>query len=268
MTATPAESRHVRLPEEIQQAVADGTISIQAGWLYGLLLSHINYQRGDAHVWPSRSTLAARMGMQKAASVDRYLKELVDAGLVEKETRKSEKHGNESNRYTLLVVSWPKTPRDPSPQLGTTPSPQLRASLAPGEGHELDEPQLDEAELHRPEEEENSTTSGRFAPFGGGDTDSQPSAAEDRPPVPQQRGNWWLNDRDAFRAVIGPKVVSEGAKNWNRGTFDSDAVYNALRQRKPKPIDRPGSYVTALVNERGGDALDNWLLGEGFSLPE
>ncbi|SCL74136.1 hypothetical protein [Micromonospora peucetia] len=61
MSATDDETSHLRIPTEIQDFVAAGKLTIHAAWLYGLLLRHINYTRGDAHVWPSRSNLAKRM---------------------------------------------------------------------------------------------------------------------------------------------------------------------------------------------------------------
>lgn len=270
MTATPPPDLHVRLPVELLDLVAAGKLTINAAYVYALLLTHINYGRGDAHVWPSRSDLAKRMNLKNARAVDRYIAELIDAGLVEKECRRNEQRNvNDTNRYTLLRVSWPEknTARGSAPQ-HTTPGVPERTTLVSHSAHELEEPQLDQGELDRPCTEENRSPSTRFAPSGAGDFDSQPAVVDDQPAIPQQRGNWYLNDRDDFRATLGEQIISQGVKHWNRGTFPTNAVYDALRQRSENPIDRPGSYVASLLDKQGGDALDNWLLREGFSLPE
>lgn len=56
----------------------------------------------------------------------------------------------------------------------------------------------------------------------------------------------------------------DGVKDWNRGTFPAEVVYDALRRRKTNQIDRPGSYVASLLDTQG-EALENWMLGEGSS---
>ncbi|MET8278321.1 hypothetical protein [Micromonospora sp. NPDC005174] len=270
MTATSPPDLHVRLPVELLDLVAAGKLTVNAAYLYALLLTHINYQRGGAHVWPSRSNLAKRMSLKNARAVDRYIAELIGNGLVEKECRRNElRNVNDTNRYTLLLVSWPEknSARGSAPQ-HTTPGMPEHTTLVSQSAHELEEPQLDQGELDRPCTEENRSPSTRFAPSGAGDFDSQPAAVDDQPSIPQQRGNWYLNDRDDFRATLGERIMSQGVKNWNRGTFPTNAVYDALRQRQENPIDRPGSYVASLLDKQGGDALDNWLLREGFSLPE
>ncbi|MEV2239562.1 helix-turn-helix domain-containing protein [Micromonospora sp. NPDC049891] len=263
MTATSTETPHVRLPAEIQDLVAAGTISLHAGWLYGLLLAHINYRRGDAHVWPSRGTLAKRMGFKNSRAVDRYLDELVGAGLVEKERRRNGQV-NESNRYTLLMVSWPKQPAGGSAQPDTTLGINRIPPVVSDSTPELDEPQLDEEEPDPWGIEPNRSPSTRFAPSGAGDGDSQTERLPNqRRPAPQETGSWWLDDRDTFQSIMGERIESKGVKDWNRGTFPAEAVYDALRQRKDNQIDRPGSYVASLM-DKPDEALENWMLREGF----
>ncbi|MEV1315416.1 helix-turn-helix domain-containing protein [Micromonospora arborensis] len=270
MTATNSESIHVRLPAEIQQYVADGKISIHAAWLYGLLLSHVNYQRGDAHVWPSRSTLATRMGMEKAKSVDRYLKQLETAGLIEKETRKSDKRGNESNRYTLMVVSWPKEHRDPSPQLGTTPVVQPGTSLAPGWGHELEQPQLHEDELNQ-RSDQSGTTSDRFA-HSGGDEDSDDFASEwdlprqRQPSTAEKLTRKRVDDRELFLKLIEAHRLRSDGSTFNEGVFDVDLFYDGFRKVKigNKKIGFPGAYIESMCTDGYGRGIEDWLLSIGL----
>ncbi|MFD6565432.1 hypothetical protein [Micromonospora profundi] len=267
MTATSKTRTFTMIPDELFDLVADGKISKNAAWLYAALLRHHNRKRGDNDVWPARSSLARALGLKKPDSVDGYMDELKALGLVTATERR--KGGMKlSSRYTLhLIAGHDDAPAADTPKSGAR-YPEMGATVTPEQGYELDEPQLHEENLDRPCTEENRSPSTRFAPSGAGDFDSQTSAVDDQPPIPQQRGNWYLNDRDDFRAALGDQIISQGVKKWNRGTFPTNAVYDALRQRPDNPIDRPGSYVASLVSGRDGDALDNWLLREGFSLPE
>ncbi|MFG1846808.1 hypothetical protein [Micromonospora carbonacea] len=269
MNATAEETPHVRLPVEIQDLVAAGTISISAGWLYGLMLAHFNYRRGDSHVWPSRGFLSKRMGFKNSRAVDRYLDELVAAGLVEKECRRNGAV-NESNRYTLAVVSWPTKHEGGSAQPDTTPGINSTPPVVSERAPELDEPQLDEDELDPWGNEPNRLPSARSAHSGAGKTgnqadDDRDAAAADTEP---STGSWWIEDRDKFRQVFGDWVVSDGVNGWKRGVFPVNEVYSALRQRPDKRITKPGSYVVSLMDKQDGAALENWMLREGFSLPD
>lgn len=269
MSATEDETQHIRLPVEIQDLVFAGKLTINAGWLYGLLLRHINYKRGDTHVWPSRSNLAKRMQFKNARAVDRYLDELADACLIEKERRRNGEV-NDSNRYTLLLVSWPKNlaPEGGSAPQPTTPGALEHTTLVRHSAPELDEPQLDPWELD-PGTEQNSTTSSRCAPSGGdvaqGDAQNTEDEASDNE---EPTGNFWLNDRDAFRRIMGSRIVAEGSEGWPRGVYDVDRIYSELRVRKVRRIPRPGRYVSSLLVKEDGRALENWLLREGFETPD
>lgn len=272
MSATEDESQHIRLPAEIQDLVFAGKLTVNAGWLYGLLLRHINYKRGDTHVWPSRSNLAKRMRFKNARAVDRYLDELADAGLIEKERRRNGEV-NDSNRYTLLLVSWPKNlaPKGGSAPQPTTPGVLEHTTLVRHSAPELDEPQLDQWE---PEQstEQNSTTSGRCAPSGGdvaqGDAQKIEREHDDEDDKSSSNGSWWLDDRDKFRQIMGSRIVLEGVDEWRRGVFNVDDVYATLRIRKKRRIDRPGGFVADLLSKEDGRSLENWLLREGIKTPD
>jgi hypothetical protein len=270
MTATTAETPHVRLPVEIQDLVGAGKLSIHAGWLYGLLLAHINYGRGDALVWPSRGFLAKRMGLSKTQSVDRYLKELADAGLIECERRKSDKRGNESNRYTLLMVSWPKKTSDPSPQQGTSPRPVDGTSLDPGRGHELDTGELHQEELDQ-RSDQSSPTSSRFAPSSGGENneddfdDPWTAPAQRQPSTAEKLTRKRADDRQLFLSLIDADRLRSDGTTFREGVFDTHLFYDGFRKLKvgDKKIGFPGAYLEPMYTAGADQGVWDWLLNLG-----
>lgn len=66
--------------------------------LYGVLASYAN---GNGKAWPSRRTLARRIGVAKTETVDRLLRELEQAGALQIE---SGRRRGRANRY-LVVTS-------------------------------------------------------------------------------------------------------------------------------------------------------------------
>ena len=155
---------YVAVPMGLFDLVADRKISKNAAWLYALLLGHVNRKRGDAYVWPSRRKLADRMGMSETRAVDRYLDELIDAGLVHRDHRRKG-NVNESNRYELLLLpgvggsaQMNTTPEGGSAQPSTRGSAQTntRVVLNQTPGVVLNSaPELKEVELEEFEPEEN-----------------------------------------------------------------------------------------------------------------
>ncbi|WP_440072230.1 helix-turn-helix domain-containing protein [Streptosporangium sp. OZ121] len=60
-----------------------GDIDCQAKALYWALAMHVNQQRGDFTVWPSREALAEILGYSRPQSVDRYIDQLVELGAID-----------------------------------------------------------------------------------------------------------------------------------------------------------------------------------------
>lgn len=81
--------------------LVDAGASPQAIALFVILGSYADNDTGEC--WPSRATLAARLG-QSRDSVDRRLKELRALGAVEWQQRKDEA-GQRSNLYTLHLTT-------------------------------------------------------------------------------------------------------------------------------------------------------------------
>lgn len=99
-------------------------------------------------------------------------------------------------------------------------------------------------------------TSRRFAPSGGGDE------TDDDEPLDDDLTDKRSQDRALFRQITGGKLKSDGSK-WADGVYTSDAVYTALRKRKP-PIVWPGSFLEFLEGRNQAGGIEDWLLSEGL----
>lgn len=85
----------------VQDWVLAADISPQAKCLFAVYSMHLNQKRKDRRVWPTRRSLAALMGFDKVASVDRYNRELIKIGAIEIHERRSASGGRISN---LVIV--------------------------------------------------------------------------------------------------------------------------------------------------------------------
>ncbi len=139
--------------------VVAGRISRDAAWLYTVLTSYVNGARGDRKVWPSRTSLAQRMGLRKADSVDQYLRELEREKLVVT-TAKRIGGMKARNDYEVCLPSPIRYPLDG----GTLPalrgndarptgvrSPVDGVCVTPPAGLELEEVELDQDQLDQDE---------------------------------------------------------------------------------------------------------------------
>lgn len=74
--------------------------------LYLVLSTYTNPKRPT--VWPSRKTLASKLGLAKPASIDRYIKELEDLGAVTVVPRYRADGGQSSSGYRLHQTRTPR----------------------------------------------------------------------------------------------------------------------------------------------------------------
>jgi hypothetical protein len=79
-------------------------ISNTAKVLYCHVAMHMNFQRGDRAVWPSRATLARRMGYSRPDKVDPFIRELVKIGAMKKVAQQRADGGNANNRYLINAM--------------------------------------------------------------------------------------------------------------------------------------------------------------------
>jgi hypothetical protein len=110
--------------------VALSGIPAKAQALYWQLAMHLNQRRGDRVVYPSRQSLAHRLGMKQARSVDRYLTDLIRIGAIDKRTTRIAGGMRARNRYVLHQAPPPDHP-----------GPASLADLAPGTGRRSTERQ-------------------------------------------------------------------------------------------------------------------------------
>ncbi|UKH48332.1 RepA-like replication initiator [Arthrobacter phage Lilmac1015] len=100
-------------------------VSGEAVKLYGILSTYLNPTSRIA--WPSRQTLASRLGKSRPESIDRYLAELSGIGAVEVVPRYRPDGGRSSNAYRILRTP----PRDIAhrvPPLETEEAPPLKTA--------------------------------------------------------------------------------------------------------------------------------------------
>lgn len=278
-TSTPT---FVLVPTDLIDIVSAGKLTKEAAWLYVVLLSHHNRQRRDNDVWPSRQVLADKCGLKKPQSVDKYLAELREAGLIVSERRKRSSDMNTSSKHTLLmttprteeeIAAW-RASREAIPARGHR-GPLQRTADVPSGGQELDQGELDELK----ENDSISRTSGRFAPDGARHEDSKDQPPWDRDaeqaavraPVnlPHQRPtweNWHEADRETFKEHVGDTLISTG-KIWKKGRYNTEAFYRAYRLKEEGAKRWPGQYVETL-SYSGDEAVDDWLIDQGLIRPE
>ena len=120
--ADTTDGYFVIIPNWILEA-ASGT----ALKLYGILSTYLSATASTA--WPSRKTLATRLGLSRAESVDKYLRELEDLGALRIEPRYRADGGQTSSGYRILRSPAAPLPRKPrTPPLKTAGGPPLKTA--------------------------------------------------------------------------------------------------------------------------------------------
>lgn len=139
-------------------------ISAGARDVYQLLVAHINQERGDAKVWPSKASLAAMLRYKKPDSLDKFFEELYDTGLVSVTHSRTDRGMKTRNVYVVRtscpqgykgprsVSQWHvdnskkngKSPGDHVPLNQGVRTPQTGVSVPPKQGVELKEFELKE----------------------------------------------------------------------------------------------------------------------------
>lgn len=238
----------VAVPVELLDLVLNGDLTRHAAWLYVILLRHYNRKRADNDVWPSRTALAAALGLSKPESVDGYLAELRKIGLITVTERRRAGKMRASNRYTLHLLADLRTPeqrasqppgetgvsagQSDTPNLGVRYPPQ-GVSVTPHRGQEPEEPQLDE---HQPDQEDRSSLS-------NGHTARVSTAAS----VPQQREREDAFSNRKYKSIAHKLIASYG---WNEAW--QDWFVDQLEWRN----DVNNMTAWAIAADRNGSLLD------------
>lgn len=80
--------------------------------------------------FPSRKLLGENILMEEK-SVDRFIEELVEAGLLSKTSRRNANGGQTSNLYQIMLLPLPMGVPTPSPSIGLPPVPPMGDELYP-----------------------------------------------------------------------------------------------------------------------------------------
>lgn len=118
------KERFTMAPVALFEYVRDKRITPTAYALWHLLWSYSDSEKREC--WPSRATLAEQLGLKRVANVDKYITQLVDAGLVVKFGR-SDGSQQLSNGYRM---SWG------SAENGTGGSAENGTGVVPERAHE------------------------------------------------------------------------------------------------------------------------------------
>lgn len=251
-------------------------ISPSAKELYTILAAHINYQRSDREVWPSKATLAEIMGLKQARAIDSYIKELIDLGAVDVQKRRNPNGLQARNHYTIheapptdydgpqslkefyekrrpQPVDNHKTPGGPVVRSTAPRSALQRTSVVRSTAPELDEGF--ELEMKTLPPLGPVTAEAEPTGEGGGPDESAPSdearyVVDELPPVGGRR----VDNRRALAELLDAKVgqgwtLTQLQKELTRdlGSAESPGVYfrrlealeaPLMAKRAPKPAFR------------------------------
>jgi hypothetical protein len=242
------------------------SLSYRAGGILHDILS-----RPDNWTASAEHLAAARPGKEGVKAIRTALKELEEAGYL-----KRERVRGDDGRFSWVqtVYDTPVTDTEPDADdvsAGQTISPKPPGGFPPGGNRPSKE--VPRRSTEKKSSDLLCTTSGRSAPFGGGDTEDDQHVGDstlnaDTINQPDPPGSRRADDRATFKAIIGDTVRSYGVKDWNPGVFPTDAIYNHLRRRgqRRKPIDYPGAYLTAFNSDVTPAGLESWLDEQGFEL--
>lgn len=253
--------------------------STAKGTALNILLGIANHE-GDGGAWPSRSTLA-KYGRCTERRVKQIVSELAKAGEVRVDYQAGgladmDDH-RRPNRYQVLV-------RCPDDCDGTTqhrnrerkrvdrrtgetgfPPGGQPASPPPGETGFPQTTPL-EPPIEPTGSDQISTTSTRSAPSGGGNEDSATISNITEAPrngakrLTQAR----TQDRQLFQDLVGADRIKSDGSEYTEGTFHADAVYEALRRRKPRPVGWPGKFLEPIHDANPTGGVGDWLLHLGL----
>lgn len=145
MHTTETTTNNERLPfTMVPDPVIDAGLTPQALALFVIIAKYADNTTREAY--PSRNLLAEKMGMSKASSVDRYIRELVDSGFIEK-TTKTQPNG--ALRNTYRIAAWNCQTRQQQSSTGDGGGPSQGTEVVLHGGHELDSPNYTLGTRHR-----------------------------------------------------------------------------------------------------------------------
>jgi hypothetical protein len=259
---------------QLFEYVESGQISPTAAFLYMVLLKRWPAERADKRVWPSRESLAVALNLSRPESVDPYLRQLRDVGLISWEPWRI--GGMRArNRYTLHLIADLKSKSDSSVSSVPLKTAQ-RSSVFGGPDTPKTEGELEQGELPQDELDPTKNSSRTASP---------PLASLTSVPTQEEStdnfdGNWagrdtkgraddgkiqdWRPaDLDLFRSYVGDNLRTNG-EHWGRDgeIFSANAFYRAFRLKGTPRIRWPGRFLAKL--ETDGMDVEDWLINQGL----
>lgn len=232
-----------------------------SGVLTSILAKPDNWTATAEHLAASRPNGEGVKAIRKA------LKELEAAGYLKRE-RVRGPDGRFSWVQTVYDVPITDTSAEETDvSAGQTISPKPPGGFPPGGNR----PSKQELRTRTQNNEKKRPDSGRSAPSVGTSEDDQdpPTVSTPNPDdEPPHIAAWRAEDRATFKNILGDWIQSNGYKDWKRGLFTTDALYDALRAGSPKrkPINWPGMYLSRVIEGPTPAGLVNWLDDHGFEL--
>lgn len=203
-----------------------------------ILVCLANYADENGECWPSIKTMARNAGCGER-SVYRYLDELIELGLIEKEERTGKNGGRAASRYKLVTktpsAKLADTPlcQSDQPPIWHTPSANVGIPPLPLVAEHIDEPSL-----------EPSITSS--SSLEREETSKNPS-----------RVDWQARLAEAHRIAEGAVAVGGG------GTIHPAAFRRLCEPVKGEPCDWDLDVIPAIASKAAsmrakGEKIQNW----------
>jgi hypothetical protein len=237
----------------------DPNLSYRASGVLDDILS-----RPDNWTATAESLAAARPGKEGVKALRTALRELEKAGYLKRERVRCD-----DGRFDWAQTVY-DTPRsdtsatEPNVSAGQTISPKPPGGFPPGGNRPS-------KEVPRRSTEKNEVkwpNSGRSAPSVGDDEHDHASDVVGEVAESIDFAERRANDRALFKSFVGERIASWGAKEWSRGVFSTDEIYDVLRTKgiRRKAIDNPGAYLARVCEGPSPAGLVNWLDEQGFEL--
>jgi hypothetical protein len=250
------------VPKPVFDYVEAGKISDRAAWLYAVLLGYHNRTRGDDYVWPTRKTLATKLGLKKPDGVDRPLKELQDAGLIFTEQRRGDDGAQLASKHKLMLTSNSQTPTlnqgypypqsgvGGYPETGVGGTPNQGEAPTPNQGYELEEVELEEVEV-------KNLSSQALAPLVASDSTPEvqdPNIASDEE-----------FDRALFAVALDEDclyIAGDEEQMQKMECYDLAWFYDYYRNEEGMRY--PGDHLASIALRGGERGVDDWLASQGL----
>lgn len=239
------------------EVARDRKLSFLARGLLASILSRPNNWKFSAE------RLAAETDKEGVKAIRTALRELEAAGYLERSRVQDPETGKWSWDQVFYDMARTSTatisgvcagqPESPSPTIGS-------GSIGEGTSKEVPRPITMNKEVN----ELSGSTFGRFAPFGGGDSEPEEAGNDETDEgrlTVDDFVDWRAEDREVFDEHIGTVLRSYGGE-YKEGRFQAPQFYDLFQ--KMQNIKWPGRYLARLEEVAPDGGIDNWLANLGL----